>query len=345
MGYEAGVSDADLAVIDAAVPGNLWRWGIADTAQVKLLNHSENTTYRIQDGDRRYILRVHRLGYHTPAAIAAELDWVQAIGRDTAIRTAAPIAGQDSALIQPFPTPQPGERYSVMFEFLEGEEPSEEHDLAASFEQLGTITALLHEHSKHWTVCTTKPKRPVWDMDHTLGATPIWGEWRQGIGVTPAVAAQLQKGVSRIAERLEAYGMGPDRFGLIHADLRLANLLLHGGEVSVIDFDDCGYGWYMYDLGSALSFIEHKDYVPALVAAWMKGYGRVRPLGEEELAMIPTFILLRRIVLVAWLGSHSETDIAKEIGAEFTPQTVELVSRYLADEWLTTEAGGALQPV
>jgi len=125
--------------------------------------------------------------------------------------------------------------------------------------------------------------------------------------------------------------MGPDRFGLIHADLRLANLLLHDGDVSVIDFDDCGYGWYMYDLGSALSFVEHKEYVPALISAWVKGYGRVRPLSDAERSMIPTFVMLRRILLVAWLGSHSETDIAKEIGAQFTPQTVDLITQYLDD--------------
>jgi Ser/Thr protein kinase RdoA (MazF antagonist) len=329
MGYEATISDDDLAVIDAAVPANLHRWGISDTAQVKLLNHSENTTYRIQEGDQRYILRVHRLGYHTPEAIAAELDWVEAISRDTSIRTAAPIKGQDSVLIQPFSTNQNSERYSVLFKFLDGEEPSEEHDLAASFEQLGEITAILHEHSKRWTQDRPRPMRPVWDFEHSLGSSPIWGEWRHGIAMTHEISDLLEHGVTQIQSRLEAYGMGQDRFGLIHADLRLANLLVHLGAVSVIDFDDCGYSWFMYDLGSALSFIEHKDYVPTLIDSWVKGYNQVRPLTEEELAIIPTFIMLRRILLVAWLGSHSETDIAREIGNEFTPQTCELVTRYL----------------
>ncbi len=335
MGYDAIVSDADLAAIDAAVPVNLHRWGIADTAEVKLLNHSENTTYLIRQGDQRFILRVHRLGYHTPRAITAELDWVQSIGSDTPIRTAAPIVGVDNMLIQPFPTAQQGERHSVLFEFLEGEEPSEEHDLVASFEQLGIITALLHEHSKRWLAQREAPERPVWDLEGTLGSRPIWGEWRKGIGVDADTAAQLGRGVDKIRDRLEAFGTGSDRFGLIHADLRLANLLIHGGAVSVIDFDDCGLGWFMYDLGSALSFIEHRDYVPSLIDAWVKGYNQVRQLTEEEVAMIPTFIMLRRILLVAWLGSHSETEIAREIGARFTPQTVELVNRYLDDRLFT----------
>lgn len=330
MAYEASVSDTDLAVIDAAVAGNLWRWGIDATAQVQLLNHSENTTYAIRQGEQRYILRVHRLGYHTPEAIAAELDWVAAISRDTSIRTAAPIMGQGAALIQPFPTSQREVRHSVLFEFLDGEEPSEDHDLPASFEQLGGITAILHQHSRQWLAKGRRPVRPLWDFEHTLGASPIWGDWRRGIGVDAEVAGLLSQGVETIRRRLQDYGAGPEHFGLVHADLRLANLLVHQGAVSVIDFDDCGYSWFMYDLGSALSFIEHKDYVPALIEAWLSGYNRVRSLAIEELAMIPTFIMLRRILLVAWLGSHSETGLAGEIGQEFTPQTCELLERYLA---------------
>jgi Ser/Thr protein kinase RdoA (MazF antagonist) len=329
MGYEATVSDDDLALIDAAVPANLHRWGISENAQIMLLNHSENTTYKIQEEDQRYILRVHRLGYHTPEAIAAELDWVKAISSDTMIRTATPIKGSNDELIQPFATSQDSDRYSVLFEFLDGEEPSEDHDLPASFEQLGEITAILHEHSKQWLKDKPRPIRPLWDFEHSLGSTPIWGSWRKGIAMTPEMTSLFEQGVAEIRKRLERYGMGPERFGLIHADLRLANLLIHEGDVSVIDFDDCGYSWFMYDLGSALSFIEHKDYVPTLIESWVKGYNRVRTLTDEELAMIPSFILLRRILLVAWLGSHSETEIAGEIGEAFTPQTCELVTRYL----------------
>lgn len=327
--YAATVSDADLALIDAAVSDNLHRWGIAPDARVTLLNHSENTTYRIDQGGRRHVLRVHRLGYHRREAIAMELDWVRAIARDTSIRTALPVAGRDGELIQDFATAaQP--RHAVLFEFLDGEQPREDADLTASFERLGEITAVLHEHSRRWDRGRERPLRPVWDFEHTLGRSPIWGEWRRGIGVTGEVAALLQQAVDRIEQALRRYGRSPERFGLVHADLRLANLLLHGDEVGVIDFDDCGYSWYMYDLGSALSFIEHTPQVPALIDAWVRGYGKVRPLGEEELAMIPSFVMLRRILLVAWLGSHDETDLAKEIGREFTPQTCEMATRYLA---------------
>ncbi len=53
-----------------------------------------------------------------------------------------------------------------------------------------------------------------------------------------------------LRRRLAAYGQGPDRFGLVHADIRLANLLVDGEHVRVIDFDDCGWSWFMYDFAT-----------------------------------------------------------------------------------------------
>ncbi len=149
-----------------------------------------------------------------------------------------------------------------------------------------------------------------------------------------------------LQRRLAAFGDGPDRFGLVHADMRLANLLVQpppggtdpgetsevpeGSVVNVIDFDDCGFGWFMYDLGSSLSFIEHDPTVPALIDSWVRGYRAVAELSAQEEAELPTFVLLRRLLLVAWIGSHSDTDLAQSMGAEFTRVSCDLAESYLS---------------
>jgi len=45
---------------------------------------------------------------------------------------------------------------------------------------------------------------------------------------------------------------GGGRPGLIHADLHLGNALFWSDEVRVIDFDDCGFGYWLYDIAFAL---------------------------------------------------------------------------------------------
>ena len=57
--------------------------------------------------------------------------------------------------------------------------------------------------------------------------------------------------------------------------MRLANLLVDGDEVKVIDFDDCGFSWHLYDAATAVSFFEHEPHVPELMDAWVRGYRRV----------------------------------------------------------------------
>ena len=144
-----------------------------------------------------------------------------------------------------------------MFTFLEGTEPPEDH-LVESFGRLGEVAARMHLHSRSWS----RPagfKRPTWNFESMLGGPrPIWGRWQDGIGLDPDREKLLGRLMDTVARRLERFGSEREQFGLVHADLRLANLLIEGDQTKVIDFDDCGFGWYLYDLSTALTFIEER---------------------------------------------------------------------------------------
>ncbi|WP_308203805.1 phosphotransferase enzyme family protein, partial [Frankia gtarii] len=179
------------------------------------------------------------------------------------------------------------------------------------------------------------------------GSRSAAGRGSRGAAAREAVEL-LGRAVAVAEERVAAFGRGPDRFGLIHADMRMANLLVPddagiigaGGlragrtdEVCVIDFDDCGFGWYLWDLAASLSFIEHLDSAGDLVAAWLAAYQRRLPLTAADVAMIPTFVLLRRLLLVAWLGTHPHSDAVPSIPA-YARETCDLAERYLAGRLL-----------
>jgi Ser/Thr protein kinase RdoA (MazF antagonist) len=100
-------------------------------------------------------------------------------------------------------------------------------------------------------------------------------------------------------------------------------------DIAVIASDDVGFGWFLFDIGASLSFIEHDPRVPALTEAWLRGYRGVLPLPAGDEAEIPTFVLLRRLQLVSWVGSHRFADSALELGADFTQGACELAERYL----------------
>jgi Ser/Thr protein kinase RdoA (MazF antagonist) len=305
-------------------------YGLPSSSEIRLLNYSENATWLIRPpaGPAR-VLRINRPGYHPRANIASELEWVLAIRRDTPIVTAEPIPALDGEFIQHIWHPGvPEPRNCVLFTFVEGAEPDEGNRLA-SFELLGEVTARLHAHVVAW-----KPSRPMrrfrWDFDTMLGPGGHWGRWQKGTGVTPAIQRHLSRILPVLRCRSDAVGFSKNRFGLIHADLRAANLLVKGDTVAAIDFDDCGYSWFIYDLAAALSFIETHPDVPALIDAWLRGYAKVRALSKPELAAIDTFMMMRRLLLLAWIGSHADTVQAQSVAPGFAEGTAALADRYLS---------------
>lgn len=316
--------------LEAGLRTALPRWGLPADAPVSLLTVSENATFRAHDAGagKDIIFRVHRPGYHTRAEIESELAWLAELNRAQVIETLVPIPQGDGALIADIDDAGTT-RHVVAFDLLPGKEPDEASGLARWFHELGTISAHLHKQVQGWT---PPPGfiRKVWNFESTLGGTPLWGDWREGLGLTDEGRAVLEETAALLKVFTAAYGETPDKFGLIHADLRCANLLIDGDRLSVIDFDDCGFSWYLYDFAAAISFLEHEPYIPELLTAWIAGYRTVTPLTDEETRIIPIFIMLRRMLLTAWIASHSETPTAQALGSGYTDGTVALAREFLA---------------
>jgi len=311
---------------------SLHLWDIPEDASARLINLSENATYLVENqSGYRSILRLHRQDYHTFNAIECELAWMRALNDSGSVITPPTIKGRDGKDIQSGEIEgKLGQRYMALFEFVEGIEPDEDHDLVEPFEDLGSIAAQTHVHSIGWQR-PSNFERLIWDLEHMLGSKPNWGDWREAPAMDSAALEVLQRQENVIKKRLTNYGTGAERFGLIHADMRLANLLIHENSPRLIDFDDCGLGWFMYDFASGVSFMEDHPQVPALKNAWVKGYRKVRDLSDEDEYEIDTFVMLRRMVLLAWIGSHAETDLAKEQGVDFTNVSVSLAEKYLSE--------------
>jgi Ser/Thr protein kinase RdoA (MazF antagonist) len=314
-------------------------YGVHPEATVELLNVSENATFLVSDPDTGpSVLRVHRLGYHTEPEIASELAWMDALRAEAGVRTPRVLPAADGRRLVTVAerggsSGKPAERHCVRFEFLPGTEPGGSGDdpelTSEHFAELGEITARMHRHAREWS----RPDwftRFHWDYAAAFGQQARWGRWQDGIGVGPPEREILTRLDNVLCARLRAFGSGPERYGLVHADTRLANLLVHDGSVSVIDFDDSGFSWYLYDLGTSVSFFEHEPEVPALVDSWLEGYRRAARLSAEDQAEIWTFIMFRRLLLVAWIGSHRAVDIAAELGAGYTQGSCALAESYLS---------------
>jgi Ser/Thr protein kinase RdoA (MazF antagonist) len=308
----------------------LTKYGLSDQASCRMINLSENATYLVHDPGTGLsgVLRVHREDYHPRPAIESELDWLTALREEAGVATPVVLPSDDGERVVTAEV-DGVERHAVLFEVAPGIEPDELKVPLESFETLGRITAHMHQHARSW-------QRPAgftrfsWDWPSSLGENPRWGRWQDGIGVGGEEERILGAAADLVRQRLQAYGQGPDRYGLAHADLRLANLLVHDDQVTVIDFDDCGFTWYLYDFGTAVSFLEDDPRLPQWQEAWLRGYRAIAPITAEDEDMLATFVMLRRLLLVAWMGSHSHSRECQVKGPSYTAASCELARRYLA---------------
>lgn len=307
-------------------------YSFPDDARIELLKNSENLTFTVSAHSRKAILRVNRPCYHTEVELFAELRWMDMIRREGVVAVPQVYAGIDGNLLQSFVSPHSGTRYFCsLFSFLPGKIARELHgqELLEKTAGIGAIAASLHRQVQE-NGEVGMLHRFSWDYESLLGSKARWGSWQEYPGLTPDDRKLFQQAVTLIGRRLENYGKGPSRYGMIHSDLHLSNVIVDGDALQVIDFDDCGYGWFLYDLGCSL--VEYSEGLPSLTKAWLSGYQTKRSLTKEDLNEVPTFILLRRIVRLAWLSSHSSSDTAKSVGPGYLEQTRRLAYAYLKVE-------------
>ena len=312
-------------------------WPLAAPFVLEPVPHSENRVYRLGTGDGgRYILRLHRPGYHNAIEVQSELAWIGALRRESGLLVPEVIATRDGQSIARITLPgETAPRLAVLFVENAGDLPDEtDPRLPEIFEALGAATARCHLHVQTWS----RPDgflRPDWTIAGMIGRRGIWGDWRAAPDLSARDAALLMQAEARLLARFDAYGMASDRYGLIHNDLRPSNFLWDGGRVRLIDFDDCGFGWFIADFAASVSWFENDPRVPDLFGRWRKGYERHRTLTEADLAMAAPALMARRMLLLAWTASRAETDLAVARAQGFAAETVLLAQRYLDGERLT----------
>jgi Ser/Thr protein kinase RdoA (MazF antagonist) len=289
-------------------------FGFAPDSTLELLKHRENAVFRVDEAasGRRYVLRVHREGYQTLASIRSELLWMGAL-REAGINTPRALAGHDGDTVQTVSVPGvPEPRHCDALSWIEGEPLEAAHSLEA-YRLLGELHARLHCHSRRWS---PPPgfTRQCWDEEGMLGREPLWGRYQDLETLGADQLALMNQARRVVLERLARFGKGDGRFGLIHADFMPDNVLIHRGEAWVIDFDDCGFGWHLYDPATLFAFSAADDAFPSMLDAWVDGYRSVTDLPDEHLAELPAFIMARCLVGLGWVHTRRETDLARLLG-------------------------------
>lgn len=312
----------------------LGHYGFSADSRFDLFSISENATYKVTDpqSGKIAVLRLSRPGYRSKDQIASEIAWIKALRADGVTRTPEVIDTVEGASIAVFRDKTGAEQCATMFGYASGE-ILEEHTAVTSFKELGEIAAKLHSHSDAWA----RPEgftRPNWDVETSFGKHGHWGYWGDNETLTDEDRDLFELVDQKIRSDIAAYGAPEHRHGLIHGDMRLANFIVDDAGIQLIDFDDCGDSWHLYELGCAMSFIEASDQAPALVRAWLDGYTRLRPLNAADLSVLPAMIMKRRLLLTGWFHTHSHVTELADLAACYVSDARGVAKDFLADRYL-----------
>ena len=306
-------------------------WGFSPHFACTLLAHSENFVFHVvpehaEGTAPSYVLRLHRPQYHSEQAIVSEIQWLLALTH-AGMAVPRPIIGLDGNFVQFFDATVP--LYATMLAYIPGKNGEGIPATEELYEKIGAIAAQFHSQATAWQL-PAGFTRPTWGFSECLGPQARWGDWR--VAIPKGLQASLplvEQAVTEVRVRLEHYGKSRENSGLIHSDIRVANVLENNASLAVIDFDDASFGWFMFDCAASFSFCEDNPCLATWVAAWLRGYraargGRFPTLADEDL--IPCFVIMRRLSLLAWMATrkkHPPEDTS------FAEATVELARRFL----------------
>lgn len=306
-------------------------YDLPEDTKVYHLKYSENFTYLLQSEKekKKYVLRVNRPGYHKREELEGELLWMRKLHEDTDIELADVLQGRDGQYLQKLVFGEESSEYiCTMFSFLEGENIHRDNpeELLYFQKEIGKICAKLHLQSMSWKE-SRNLTRFSWDYEDLFGANCRWGDWSKSKELTEEWKDVIRHAVAIIKKRLEAYGKDENVFGLIHSDFNLNNILVEGNRVKILDFDDCGFGWYMYDFGSAM--LEYDENLREMAGAWLEGYESIRKVSQKDKDELFTFIIARKIICIGWFASHSDNDTVKRFTSSFYKKTMVLINQYV----------------
>jgi Ser/Thr protein kinase RdoA (MazF antagonist) len=276
----------------------LQNYGLANAA-LTFISDTANTVFRVDTPQQQYTLRIDPFPPDPELLpmLEAELFWLAALRTDTALNVPEPVSAQDGALVQVVSTPELPEGHPVtLLKWLPGtlvdEQPTPD-----ILRQMGAFMAQLHHHAEQFTfpegiIRTHTP----WDK------LAYWGNPENDTTktITPEQRALCSRAAERLLTEIEQIGTQVE-YGLIHADLHLANCLLHKGKLGVIDFADCRFASFFYDMAVPLTYLDERQDYAELKAAFFEGYTSQRNLPNGCKAAVQTFMVARALDIIEWI--------------------------------------------
>ncbi len=268
------------------------RFGV-DESKIKLLDGFESFIYEFEKGGAEFILRIGHSSHRTENQVNAELDWVNYLS-DGGVGVARAVPSENGKLVESIDAGDGTQFLASAFVKAPGTHIPRAERKGEILTEWGRQIGRIHRLTKDY-----KPSRPEWRRNH----------WHEEIGgwekYLPADQTLVTQRFLDLCALLRTYPTGRDEYGLIHTDAHAGNFFVHDGRITLFDFDDSAYIWFISDIAIVIFYMvmyplegmSREDYGRHILKYFMPGYNEENRLDDIWMKRLPEFLKLREFEL------------------------------------------------
>ena len=280
----------------------LSEYGLVDYA-LEAIGQSGSYAFLVTSKDR-CVLKLHT---HARKGLRSAMVWLEALGRSISVTVPTPIRNRQDDLVTYLEygdqrLPATLHRW-VAGEHYRGTPVWREYRpipfTAEWSRRAGEMVADVHGHSKAWEMpgCFV---RPTWDLDWMCRYLPGLELMCKEGTITENQFDQIQRAATRVCKELHAFEKTEATWGIIHGDLNPLNLIVRGNEVRPLDFDLCGFGYFLQDISYLFLWL-----TPDNRQHFLAGYQSKQPLPDNYRELLTSFLIFSLIpMLKFWLPNR-----------------------------------------
>jgi Ser/Thr protein kinase RdoA (MazF antagonist) len=277
------------------------RYGI-DSRRIRLLDGFESYMYEFERDDGEYILRLAHTFRRSENLINGEVDWINYLARGGA-SVARAVLSEHGRLVEPIEDGRGGHFLATAFVRARGKHPGKVGWSPELYRTYGHLLGRIHALSRNYEPADPAWRRPEWD-------DPVMLEVMRFV---PASETEVIAQYRGVLEQIRRLPRGIESYGLIHQDAHGGNLFVDAeGRITLFDFDDCVYSWYIYDIAMVLFYMvvgrdDAPEFTEEFMSHFLPAYVSESSLEGAWLDKIPFFLKLREIDLYAVI--HRSFDV------------------------------------
>ena len=280
--------------------------------QLKSVGGFESSVYEYSRDGRSYIMKITHTLRRSVDYIQGELEWLAYLA-DHGIPAARSVPSRQGRNVEVLAEPDGFAFLVICYDKAEGRRAGEAEWSGPLFEALGELMGRMHALTKSYVPSAPVYKRQEW----------YEGEQLRTANYVPVDQTRVVEQAQALIARLRRLPRTRDVYGLVHADLHRGNFFVDDeGRITVFDFDDIEYSWFMNDIAIVLFYArfpkrglhpEEPDFIAYFLQHFMAGYNRHHKLDPVWFRHVPDFLMLRHILLYTiFFQSHERSQITPD---------------------------------